>query len=447
MNIKSKLMLFPSNDICAIYEDILYSYSKCIDIYNSICSFVNDNDLSNKSVVLVTSNSLIDGLALCSLLDNNCAVALVNECDHDIKSKLEISCCEYIVCFNHNSFSFEKNNIRNSSSEIETLLNEHKSGLIIFSSGTTGKPKAVLHDWERFSSKYTDINFNRRTMLIFLGLDHIGGLNTLFSSLFSGGISVFIKTTDVKYVCKVIEKYKVNVLPTTPSYLNVLFICNAFENYDFTSVKLISYGTERMNPDILRSISAKLPNVSFLQTYGLSELGIMVTHSEKNDSIYMKLGGNGFNYKIVNGVLYIKSKYSMVCYLNEPSPFVDGWYNTHDIVKEKEDGFLEILGRESDIVNIHGNKQSLVQLEEIICSSFSDIQDCVLLKASHAFLGDYLFAKMVLRTGTSQEDFEKEFYKRIKELIPQSFIPVKIQFSPSTLTNLRWKKDRSNVDI
>ncbi len=74
----------------------------------------------------------------------------------------------------------------------------------------------------------------------------------------------------------------------------------------------------------------------------------MSTKSENSESLWMKIGGDGFEMKIVDGILYIRTQSAMLGYLNAPSPFdEEGWFNTKDKVEEK-DGYIRILGRTTD---------------------------------------------------------------------------------------------------
>ena len=93
-------------------------------------------------------------------------------------------------------------------------------GLVLFSSGTTGKPKAILHDLVPFFKRYTDAN-KSITTISFLLFDHIGGLNTFFYSFFAGAKIVFPQERTPNYIWKLIEKEKVELLPTSPSFLRL----------------------------------------------------------------------------------------------------------------------------------------------------------------------------------------------------------------------------------
>ncbi|MEX3935792.1 hypothetical protein AB4Y32_29015 [Paraburkholderia phymatum] len=92
------------------------------------------------------------------------------------------------------------------------------------------------------------------------------------------------------------------------------------------------------------------------QTYGLSELGILPTRSKGSGSLWMKLGTEGFEHRIADDVLWIRSATAMLGYLNAPSPFDDeGWFNTGDVV-ETDGEYVPALGRRSEIVNVGGEK-------------------------------------------------------------------------------------------
>jgi acyl-coenzyme A synthetase/AMP-(fatty) acid ligase len=83
-------------------------------------------------------------------------------------------------------------------------------------------------------------------MLVFLMFDHIGGLNTVFNALCMGACLIIPKIKDAKTICELIEKYKIMVLPSSPTFLNLILISQEYKNYDLSSLRMITYGTETM---------------------------------------------------------------------------------------------------------------------------------------------------------------------------------------------------------
>ena len=173
----------------------------------------------------------------------------------------------------------------------ELLRIESAPGLVLFSSGTTGRSKASVLNLELMLSRYSERRAPQR-ILSFLNLDHIGGINTLLHTLSQGGAVITVPQRTPDEVFRTIERDRVSVLPTTPTFLTMTLISGAHLKYDTSTLKLLTYGTEPMPQQTLERIAIDLPNVKLKQTYGLSELGIMATKSKANDSLWIQLGGS-----------------------------------------------------------------------------------------------------------------------------------------------------------
>jgi len=276
-------------------------------------------------------------------------------------------------------------------------------------------------------------------------MNHIGGINTLFYTLSNGGTVVIADNRRAEEICKIIEKHKVELLPASPTFLNLLFLSGYYKDYDLSSLKIISYGTETMPENLLKKLNEELPFVSFKQTYGLSELGILQSKSRSSDSLWVKVGGEGYETKIVNGKLFIKTNTAMLGYLNAPDPFdEEGWFNTEDRV-EIDGEYIKILGRDSDIINVGGQKVYPSEVENILCQ-ISGIKNAVVYGEANAVLGNIVTAKVNLT-----DDFLNikayELKQKIKEFCNNKIelfkIPVKIVISDEDLYNERFKKIRN----
>jgi long-chain acyl-CoA synthetase len=134
------------------------------------------------------------------------------------------------------------------------LLREVKKreapGLVLFSSGSTGESKASVLDFSGLLAKFKAPRPAYRT-LVFLLLDHIGGINTLLHGLSHGGTIVTARERSPDAVCAAIETHRIQLLPTTPTFLRMLLIADATRQHDLSSLKLITYGTEPMPPSTL----------------------------------------------------------------------------------------------------------------------------------------------------------------------------------------------------
>jgi acyl-CoA synthetase (AMP-forming)/AMP-acid ligase II len=280
---------------------------------------------------------------------------------------LSISGCDWRIEFAKNAVipNITRHMIPTHNTLLANFRGGHSAGLVLFSSGSTGTPKGILHDFNRVTDKFRKPH-QPIVAIPFLNLDHFGGINTILAITASLGTVVTVADRSVAHICAAIESYKVELLPTTPSFLTLLIASKLYEKYDLSSLKRITYGTEVMPQATLDRVCTAFPNVQLQQTYGLSEIGVLHSRSRDNSSLWMSIGGNGFQTKVVDNILWIKSDYSMVGYLNAPSDFdEEGWFNTHDLV-EVDGDYFRILGRSTDLINVGGQKVYPTEVENVI---------------------------------------------------------------------------------
>jgi acyl-coenzyme A synthetase/AMP-(fatty) acid ligase len=116
----------------------------------------------------------------------------------------------------------------------------------------------MVHNFENLLSNYEAKKAKEMNFLVFLMFDHIGGLNTLFNCL-SMGVSITIPSNRNPIdISKLIQQNKINVLPASPTFLNLMLIGDVFENFDFSSLKMVTYGTEAMPESLLFKLKAHL---------------------------------------------------------------------------------------------------------------------------------------------------------------------------------------------
>jgi long-chain acyl-CoA synthetase len=320
------------------------------------------------------------------------------------------------------------------------LKSAQHPGLVLFSSGSTGKSKAALHDFIPLLEKFKVPRHARRT-ITFLMFDHIGGVNTLLYTLSNGGCAVMVEDRSPNGICQAIERHKVELLPTSPTFIHLLIMSEAYKQHDLSSLQLVTYGTEAMPEGTLKRFHALFPDIQLLQTYGLSEVGILRSQSKASDSLWLKIGGEGFETRIVNRILEIKAKSAMLGYLNAPNPFTeDGWFNTGDAV-EVDGKYVRILGRTSEMINVGGEKVYPAEVESII-QEMDGVEDITISGEPNPVTGQIVKARVKLKTDESLGDFRKRMRAFCKDKLPAFKIPQKVVLINREIYGERFKKMR-----
>lgn len=324
----------------------------------------------------------------------------------------------------------------------DMLRSDNAAGLVLFSSGTSGRCKASVLDFDRVLDRYRIPGRPRRT-LAFLSLDHIGGINTLLHTLSNGGAVVTVGERSPDAVFAAIGRHRVQVLPTTPTFLNMVLISGAHQRHETADLALITYGTEPMPARTLQRLTEELPHVRFKQTYGLSELGIVPTKSKEDNSLWFRLGGSGFDHKIVDGILWVRSDMAMLGYLNAPSDFdADGYFNTQDAVAVDGD-YVRVLGRRSEIINVGGEKVYPSEIESVLLQ-VPNIADATVSGRPNPVTGMVVTATVRLVCHEDSDEVSRRVRRYCAARLEAFKVPVTIEVSTRPQHSDRFKKVRSS---
>lgn len=378
---------------------------------------------------------------LLALIENGSIVVPISCAVKTIEEFYDIAEVEKVVEIKGNIAEIKDRNIKVKHKILLNLKEKRHPGLILFSSGSTGKSKAVVHDFVPLLEKFKIPRKLLRT-ITFLLFDHIGGVNTLFYIIANAGTIISVENRSPENVCRMIEKYKVELLPTSPTFINMILMSQAYKKYDLSSLKLVTYGTESMPEQTLKAFNKIFPEINLKQTYGLSELGIMRSKSRSNDSLWVKIGGEDYKTKIIDDILFIKAKTAMLGYLNAPSPFdKDGWFNTQDKV-EVDGEWIKILGRETDIINVGGQKVYPAEVESVLLE-MDNIQEVSVFSKDNPIMGKIVAARINLEKDESVNDLKKRIRKYCKSKLESFKIPAYIKITKEKQVSDRFKKVRT----
>ena len=431
----SKQNAFVWRDEVFTYEYILKRIEYWEDKLDFVCS---------GHIIGLESDFSPETIAILITLINKKSIIVPLDISNSIKNekKIHIAQLDYLI-----RVVDEQNIEINSLNTIEIknfiyskLIELQVPGLVLFTSGSSGEPKGAVHNFQKLLNKFS-LKRNSLLTINFLLFDHWGGLNTLFHVLSNGGTLVFLEHRNPDYVCSLIEKYKVELLPTSPTFLNMMLLSRSYDRYSLNSLKIISYGAEPMPENLLRRMSILFPSVKLQQTYGLIELGVMRSQSESNESLWVKLGGEGYQTRVENGILQIKSDSAMLGYLNANSPFTeDGWFITGDSVEVKGD-YFRILGRKSEIINVGGEKVFPQEVENVILQ-IKGIIDVIVYPENNPLTGKIVCAKVKYDGNKLNSELSREIKLFCREKLENYKVPVKINIVDQTFESERFKKNR-----
>jgi acyl-CoA synthetase (AMP-forming)/AMP-acid ligase II len=381
-------------------------------------------------------------LILALAANRNIVIPLSRDAVIERDAALAISGCDWMAEFDAAGVepSFARHEVPVANTMLEDFLATGHPGLILFSSGSTGKPKAILHDFDRVTDKFR----KPRTAVVaipFLMIDHFGGINTILAITASLGTVVTVADRGVSNICRAIQDHKVELLPATPSFLTMLVTSNIARDYDLSSLKRITYGTEVMPQSTLDRVRQIFPEVELQQTYGLSEVGVLRSKSRDDGSLWVRIGGEGFGTKIIDDILWIKSDYAMVGYLNAPSEFdADGWFNTQDRV-ETDGEWFRILGRTTDLINVGGQKVYPAEVEDVILT-IEDVEDVAVYGEPHPLLGNIVVARVLSNRDEDAAALKTRIRSACRERLAPFKVPTKVLRAEGPLHTARHKKNR-----
>ncbi|RMD81681.1 MAG: acyl--CoA ligase [Candidatus Dadabacteria bacterium] len=317
------------------------------------------------------------------------------------------------------------------------------AGLVLFSSGSTGEPKAAVHDLDVLLEKFRTPRHRFRTCA-FLLFDHIGGINTFFYTMANGGLIAVPPARDPDSVCRTIERHRIELLPASPTFLNLLLISEAYRRHDLSSLKRITYGTEIMPESTLRRLAAALPGVRLQQTYGLSELGILRSKSKARDSLWVKVGGEAFETKVEDGTLRIRARSAMLGYLNAPSPFdEDGWFDTGDLV-EVDGEYVRFLGRRNDVINVGGEKVFPAEVESALMD-MPGIRDATVYGEPNPITGQAVVAEVLVDATEPAAHLRRRVRRWCAERLAPYKVPARVLVTADPRVTRRFKKLRKSA--
>jgi acyl-CoA synthetase (AMP-forming)/AMP-acid ligase II len=436
------------NSPALVWRDARWSYLELVQATDAWLAELKGNGIVPGDVIAIRGDYSPNActLLLAALLNGNIIVPLTRSSAQGADRMMQTAEVGYAIQFDSDDeWRLTAYGRRAAHPLLRALIERRAPGLILFSSGSTGESKASVLDFERILEKFKLPRPAYRT-LAFLLMDHIGGINTLLHVLCHGGAVVTAPDRKPDTICAAIDTHRIQLLPTTPTFLRMLLISDAICRHDLKSLEIVTYGTEPMPASTLAAVRESLPWVRLKQTYGLSELGILPTFTRDSSSLWVKLGAAGFEHKVVDGVLWIRAETAMLGYLNAPSPFdPDGWFNTQDLV-EIDGDFLRILGRKSEVINVAGEKVHPTEVEDVLLQ-LDNVGDATVSARQNPVTGQVVAAKITLLRPEDPEAFKRRARQFCRARLDRYKAPAVIEIVDEAHHGERFKKSRQAAAV
>ncbi len=276
-----------------------------------------------------------------------------------------------------------------------------QTGVVLFTSGSEGKPKGVVHSHKSILANIAqimavlDVNPTDKMMMV-LPVFHSFGFTGTLLGLFNGvKINIFPSPLQYKVIPEIIYDRGCTIFFATSTFLSNY--AKFAHPYDFYKLRLVVAGAEKLNEEVRKTYHDKF-GIRILEAYGATEcapgISINTPMANLNGSVGQLVPGLEAKLEAVPGIengglLHVKGENVMMGYylydapgvLNPP---VDGWYNTGDIVEIDKEGFVHIRGRVKRFAKVAGEMVSLEVVEQIAntaapehqhaASSISDVQ-------------------------------------------------------------------------
>ena len=363
-------------------------------------------------------------------------------------------CLLFFVGDSFPSFAESYNNAVNNCSSIapKILIEDTDEAAIYFSSGTTGFPKAILHNHTallqsaRMEAKHHETTHDD-VFLCIPPLYHTGAKMHWFGSLYTGSRAVILKGTSPKTILDVVSWEQCTIVwllvPWAQDILTALDRGDLkLKGRNLSQWRLMHIGAQPVPPSLIKHWLDYFPNHKYDTNYGLSEstgpgcvhLGMENIH--KVGAIGVP--GYGWELKIVDaegnpvkqgetGELCVKGPGVMLCYYHNPGAthevLRDGWLFTGDMAMQDSDSFVWLVDRKKDVVIMGGENIYPVQIENFL-SAHPKIHDVAVIGLPEPRLGEIPAAIIQVKKGMrcTEEEINKfcldlPRYKRPRKII------------------------------
>jgi len=347
------------------------------------------------------------------------------------------------------SFNEMKNRI--SSRVIPAEVDDEDVALYLYTSGTTARPKGVMVTFGNLDWFPRDIHTFWKTTekdvwMLSLPASHISGPILFNQTIVMGMATAILGAFNPKKWLETVQKRRVTTLHFVPPMANALIQLNEFDKYDLSSLRGVALMGAYSTPGLVKELGEKLGLRRGYQGYGLTETSPLLTLEPlDSDAPFGNIGKPipGKEVKIVDedgdevpvgevGEIVTRGSHVMKGYHNDPEAtrerIKNGWLHTGDLARRDEEGYIYIVGRTQDRINVGGLMVYVSEVEDVL-HKHPKIKEVAVVSAPDPKRGEKVRAVIALKEGT--EATEKEIIDYCRERMADYKVPKEVEFRGS----------------
>lgn len=317
---------------------------------------------------------------------------------------------------------------------------------LLYTSGTTGFPKGVMlthmNIWDN-AVNFAKIHYTEDDILMVAApLFHCWGLiNGVMSIFYAGGTALIEERFKAEKILQDIEKYRPTIMQGVPTMYNMMLGSPSIQERDISSLKFVLSAAAPMPVKIIKGLKEK--SIGYAEAYGLTEVSPVITTAPQNET---RFGSCGYamgdaEFKVVDekgnvlppgsaGELCCRGTAVMKGYMNKPEATreviePEGWFHTGDVVEMDEEGYVYIVDRKKDMVNVGGEKVYPREVEEVLFKH-PKVKDAAVVGVRDEVYGEIVKAFVVPKEGSNLKEEEVKSYCKEKCAIYK--VPKLIEF-------------------
>ncbi|GBQ21702.1 hypothetical protein AA0472_0536 [Acetobacter estunensis NRIC 0472] len=200
-----------------------------------------------------------------------------------------------------------------------------------------------------------------------------------------------------------------------------------------------------MNDITLTGLKAALPTVVISQLYGMSEVGVPPAYTNPSNPLELRFDPRFSDTKIVNGELFIRTTTMADGYVGKGNlPLTEGYFETRDLVQEDSSGFITILGRQDDLINVGGEKYVPSEIERVLIS-VPNVEDVAVYAVPHVLMGNVVGATFRLKEPEDPIELRRRIRWAVRDILKRGQVPQQIEIVEDQLYTDRYKKKRKSL--